>query len=123
VLAQLGVALLAVAIHLPNLPFGKAPQEDAGVFLYAAQVLLDGGLPYRDVWDHKPPLIYVLDALGLLLGAGSPVGVWALQALAHAVAAVIGLRVMSRAFGTSAAVFGTIAWLLGAPRASGHRRR
>ena len=65
-LAQLGVALLAVAIHLPNLPVGKAPQEDAGVFLYAAQVLLDGGLPYRDVWDHKPPLIYVLDTYKLI---------------------------------------------------------
>src|SRR5688500_10771262 len=49
VLATIAVALVAIAVHLPNLPAGKAPQEDAGVFLYAAQVLLDGGLPYRDV--------------------------------------------------------------------------
>ncbi len=110
------VALVAVAIHLPNLPAGKAPQEDAGVFLYAAQRLLDGGLPYRDVWDHKPPLIYLIDALGLVLGGGSPVGVWALQALAYVAAAVVGLRTMSRAFGTRAALFGTVAWLLAAPR-------
>lgn len=91
------VALVAIAIHLPNLPTGKAPQEDAGVFLYAAQVLLDGDLPYRDVWDHKPPLIYVLDALGLLLGGGSPLGVWALQALAYAAAAILGQRTLARA--------------------------
>ena len=110
------VTLVAIAIHLPNLPSGKTPQEDAGVFLYAAQRLLDGGLPYRDVWDHKPPLIYLLDALGLLVGGGSPLGVWALQTLAYVAAAVIGQRLMARAFGPRAALFGTIAWLLGAPR-------
>ena len=110
------VAVAAFAVHLPNFPLGKAPQEDAGVFMYAAQRLLDGGLPYRDVWDHKPPLIYVLDALGLLLGGGSPVGVWALQALAYIVAAAVGYRAFARAFGPAAAVFGTLAWLLAAPR-------
>jgi len=110
------VVVVAIAIHVPNFPIGKAPQEDAGVFMYAAQRLLDGGLPYRDVWDHKPPLIYVLDALGLLLSGGSPVGVWAVQALAHAVAAAIGYRLFARAFGTRAALFGTLAWLLAAPR-------
>src|SRR5688572_20605326 len=116
VLATIAVALVAIAVHLPNLPAGKAPQEDAGVFLYAAQVLLDGGLPYRDVWDHKPPLIYLIDALGLVLGGGSPLGVWALQAIAYAAAAAIGQRVMARAFGTPASLFGTVAWLLAAPR-------
>lgn len=110
------VALTAIAIHLPNFPAGKAPQEDAGVFMYAAQRILDGGLPYRDVWDHKPPLIYLIDALGLLLGGGSPVGVWALQAAAYATAAVIGYRAFARAFGSGPALFGTLAWLLAAPR-------
>ena len=110
------VALAAIAVHLPNFPIGKAPQEDAGLFLYAGQLLLQGGLPYRDVWDHKPPLIYVIDALGLLLGGGSPIGVWALQALAYVVAAVVGYRAFARAFGTRAALFGTLAWLFAAPR-------
>jgi len=116
VLATLAVALVAIAVQLPNLPSGKAPQEDAGVFMYAAQVLLDGGLPYRDVWDHKPPLIYLIDALGVVLGGGSPLGVWALQALAYAAAAVIGQRLLARAFGAPAALFGTVAWLLASPR-------
>ena len=110
------VVLVAIAIHLPNLPFGKAPQEDAGVFLYTAQRILDGGLPYRDVWDHKPPLIYLLDAVGLLLGGGSALGVWALQMLGHVAAAVVGFLVFARAFGPRAALFGTLAWLLAVPR-------
>lgn len=110
------VVLAAIAVHLPNFPVGKAPQEDAGLFMYAAQGILEGRLPYRDVWDHKPPLIYVLDALGLLLGGGSPIGVWALQTLAYVVAALVGFRAFARAFGRGPALFGTLAWLLAAPR-------
>ena len=41
--------------------------------------LLNGDVPYRDVWDHKPPLIYFIDALGLLLSPQSLLGVWLLQ--------------------------------------------
>ena len=109
------VMLVAILVHLPNFPAGTAPQEDAGVFLYAGQLILDGGLPYRDVWDHKPPLVYLLDALGLLLGGGSIVGVWALQVLGYVVASVIGHRSFARAYGPRAALFGTLAWMLAAP--------
>lgn len=110
------VALLALAVHVPNLPVGKSPQEDAGVFLYVAQTILDGGAPYRDVWDHKMPLVYYLDALGLLLGGGSSLGVWALQALGHVAAAVLGYRALASAFGPRAALFGSAVWVLAAPR-------
>lgn len=114
--ALLVVVCVAILVHLPNFPAGTAPQEDAGVFLYAGQRILDGGLPYRDVWDHKPPLIYLLDALGLLLGGGSIVGVWALQAFGYVIAAAVGYRTFARAYGPRPALFGTLAWLLAAPR-------
>ena len=52
------------------------PSRDSGVFLYVGWRLLKGDIPYRDVWDHKPPLIYFVDALGLLLSPQSLVGVW-----------------------------------------------
>ena len=41
--------------------------RDSSVFLYVARRIQDGGVPYRDVWDHKPPLIYLI---GLLAGWG-----------------------------------------------------
>ncbi len=70
-------ALIAL---FPNNPENMTlPSRDSGVFLYMGWRLLNGDVPYRDVWDHKPPLIYFIDALGLLLSPQSLLGVWLLQ--------------------------------------------
>jgi len=50
---------------------------DSSVFIYVAKVMIDGGMPYRDTFDHKGPLIYLIDALGLLLN--EHVGIWVLE--------------------------------------------
>jgi hypothetical protein len=55
------------------------PSRDSGVFLYVGWRLLKGDIPYRDVWDHKPPLIYLIDALGILASPQSLLGIWLLQ--------------------------------------------
>ncbi|HVW25194.1 MAG TPA: hypothetical protein VHC69_07460 [Polyangiaceae bacterium] len=57
---------LAVVLGLPSLlyPLGR----DQGLFYYAAREwLLRGQVLYRDVWDHKPPVIYFvyMTAIGL----------------------------------------------------------
>lgn len=108
------IALAVLAVAVPNLPTRRVPSEDAGVFFYIANTLLAGGLPYRDVWDHKPPAVYLIDALGL--AAGGALGVWVLQLAALAVAALLSYRVMAKAFGPAAALAGTLAWILAAPR-------
>lgn len=57
---------LALAFGLPSLlyPYGR----DQGLFFYAAREwLLRGQVLYRDVWDHKPPVIYFLHMLSLSL--------------------------------------------------------
>src|SRR5207247_1096516 len=80
---------------------GRDPAEDAGVFFYAAQRLLDGGAPYRDIWDHKPPGVYFVDAVGIALAGRT--GVWFVQ-IAYLVAAVLlGHRALRREFGGTAA--------------------
>lgn len=37
--------------------------RDVGVFAYIGERILEGEVPYRDIWDHKTPLIYFLNAL------------------------------------------------------------
>ena len=61
-----------------NNPFQIGRTEsDSSVFIYVAKVLLDGGMPYRDTFDHKGPLIYLIDALGLLLN--EQIGIWVIE--------------------------------------------
>lgn len=108
------LVLVAALVMVPNHPGGRAPAEDTGVFLYAAERLLEGGAPYRDIWDHKLPGVYFVDAVGLALGGR--VGVWFLQ-LAFLVAAVlIGYRLLRREFGDVPAFVGSLAWLVASPR-------
>jgi len=38
--------------------------------------VFERGYSLPDVWDHKPPLIYFVDALGLSLTPNSLWGVW-----------------------------------------------
>ncbi len=61
------LALLACALGLLEVvtPVGL----DQGILAYIGADILDGGVPYRDTWDHKPPGSHYLFALGLgLLG-------------------------------------------------------
>src|SRR5438132_10404929 len=106
--------LVSVAVLVPNHPAGRAPAEDTGVFFYAAQRLLEGGAPYRDIWDHKPPGVYFVDAVGLALGGR--VGVWVIQLAFLAAAVLAGYRALRREFGDVPAFVGSLAWLVASPR-------
>jgi hypothetical protein len=106
--------LIAVAVLVPNHPAGRVPTEDAGVFFYAAQRLIDGGAPYRDIWDHKPPGVYFVDALGLAIARET--GVWLVQIAFLVAAALLGYRALRREFGDAPALVGSLAWLVALPR-------
>lgn len=54
---------------------------DAGVFLHAGSRILEGGVPYLDVWDHKGPGIALFAALGLWLEPKSGLGALSLESL------------------------------------------
>src|SRR5512139_1241248 len=77
------MSMIGTVIALfPNNPGNVTlPSRDSGVFLYVAWRFLSGDIPYRDVWDHKPPLIYFVDALGLTLTPDSLWGVWLLESV------------------------------------------
>jgi len=63
---QIFIALLVFAILLPESPLYKLYLErDSGVFHYVGWLITQGKIPYRDVWDHKPPVIFFINALGL----------------------------------------------------------
>ena len=50
------------------IPYYNPLHGDKEVFRYVGQLMLRGGVPYRDVFDHKPPLIFVLYWASLFIG-------------------------------------------------------
>ena len=119
VLAVLGLGALVIKIYLAIHPTLLFPDRDSGFFMYAGRQILEGKIPYRDFWDHKGPVIYYLDALGLLLGRGSAAGVWALE-LAWAGSTVACLFVLLRKISsTLAAWVGCLVFLFGLEDALG----
>ncbi|HSN78111.1 MAG TPA: glycosyltransferase family 39 protein [Anaerolineae bacterium] len=109
---QVLLALSALVVLLPISPL-VLPQagRDSGVFLYVGWRILHGEIPYLHLWDHKPPLIFYLNALGLWLSGGSKWGVWLIELAALLLATTLGFKLIKRAFGTQAAVVSLALWL------------
>jgi hypothetical protein len=84
------------------------PSRDSGVFLYVGWRFLNGDIPYRDVWDHKPPLIYFVDALGITLTPDSLWGVWLLRFIFIFVTLFFVYKLLDKELGIYAALAGTV---------------
>src|ERR1700746_155622 len=59
--AALGIILLTVAIRLPSL-LHPLPIDDEAGYSVIANEIVDGGLPYVDAVDRKPPLLFGTEA-------------------------------------------------------------
>lgn len=70
--------IFVICMQSPMNPFRvELPGVDSGVFHYVASVMQKGGLPYRDAFDHKGPLLYFINYLGLCINYYS--GAWLLE--------------------------------------------
>ena len=68
------VSLLLSFIYCP--PF-DIYFDDKEIFKYSGFLIGKGEVPYKDFFDHKPPLIFFINYLGLLLGDW---GMWIIDA-------------------------------------------
>ncbi len=105
---------VATALFVPQIC--RVVDRDSGAFLYVGQQLLQGAVPYRDLWDHKGPVVYYLDALGLYISHGSLWGLWMLETLSVTLAAWFGYLALRQVLGVVPAVFGTSMWMISAIR-------
>lgn len=77
---EIVLAVIAVIICLmsPLHPFAKSlPRIDSSVFMYIGNQMLKGQVPYRDMFDHKGPLLYIINSLGMAWGNG--LGIWVIE--------------------------------------------
>ncbi len=94
---------LSVVALLPAAPFlNRTPNNDYSIFFYVGREMVKGEMLYLDVYDHKPPLIFIINAAGILLGGGQSSGgrwgVWAFELVSLAVAVVLAYRFLERYF-------------------------
>lgn len=101
----LGTTVAMFPLHPGNMTY---PSRDSGVFLYVGWRLLMGDVPYRDVWDHKPPLIYFVDALGIALTPNSLWGIWILQGFFIFATFLVLYKLLETVFNPYAAIGGSI---------------
>ncbi len=105
------VAGAAIVIY-PTTPIVRSlPGHDGGVFTYIGWRMTEGEIPYRDVWDHKPPVIFFIEALGRIISGGTLWGRNILQFIALCTGLLTGYFMMRRTFG-ELATFGGLALLL-----------
>lgn len=91
------VSILIFAAFFP-LRVNYYPSHDYSIFAYIGQQILRGKMPYTELWDHKPPVIFYLNALGLKLAGGSLSGIWFLEFIAFFIGNLIFFRVLKRHF-------------------------
>jgi len=103
------VLIVLLPISSLNMPFVR---RDSGVFLYSGWRILNGEVPYRDIWDNKPPVIFYINAAGLAISGGSRWGVWLMELISLSCAALIGFKLLKRIFGKLPALLSTCLWAL-----------
>lgn len=54
---------------------------DSQVYIFAGKQILKGKILYRDIFDHKGPVMYVFECLGLSLSGKNFTGLWITQLL------------------------------------------
>jgi 4-amino-4-deoxy-L-arabinose transferase-like glycosyltransferase len=75
------VGLLAIQAFAWRLPFlGTILTSDPAIRAYLSQEILAGSVPYRDIFNNKPPVIFYLGAFFSYLANDPSLGYWLMEA-------------------------------------------
>lgn len=68
---------------------------DAGLQMYGSFLISKGLFPYENLWNNKPPLIYILGSVGFLFRSNPFVGVRLLELFAFALNLMLLNKILS----------------------------
>jgi hypothetical protein len=101
-------SLLVLNIYINK----QIPIIDSAISQYVAKGMIDGKIPYKDIFDHKPPLIDVINFLGFTISSSAPWGIWLMEFISLTIAILISFYLLKNIFGVLPAIFGTLFWVL-----------
>jgi len=102
-LAAVLVAIALIRLRLLGVPF----ERDEGEYAYVGNLILNGGLPYRDAYNMKLPGVYGMYALIIAVFGSSPAGV-------HAGFALVSLATIALLYSAVRRLFTPMVGLTGA---------
>ena len=85
------VTITFVSTSSPLYPFN--PWDDVNVFFTMGRGIKHGLVPYKDIFDHKGPLLYFIYAIATLVSEKTFVGVWIIECIAASVYAVFSWKI------------------------------
>jgi hypothetical protein len=62
-----GISIIAIIIWLQYGIFKLHLEDDMGIYLYGAKELIDGNIPYVNLFEVKPPITFIVPAGGFLV--------------------------------------------------------
>lgn len=114
-LASIGMAMGVLALlswNVINRYDGDSMGIDPGIFAAIGFHMSEGKVPYRDAWDHKPPMVFLLNAIGFWID-GDWEGVRKLQRLFAVISAESIFLILLTVFGRiTPALVGSLAFLV-----------
>jgi Dolichyl-phosphate-mannose-protein mannosyltransferase len=113
VLLVLLIIVLSLIVLSQANPGLSLPDRDYGIFSYIGQQIVLGKLPYKDAWDHKPPAVFYVDALGLWAAHGLRWGIWAIEFICLAAAIWLSYLLIKKLWGVFPALCAIVIWIFG----------
>src|SRR6185312_6515334 len=89
------MAVISAALVPSRMLLQTGPQDDGPVFAYIGWAMKRGLMPYRDIWDHKGPLLYYLQYAGFSLSPNSTIGIGVLELIAFSIGFFLLYRVIA----------------------------
>lgn len=77
------IAITVVSACSPLYPYN--PWDDVNVFFVLGRGIIHGKVPYRDLFDHKGPLLHFIYAFAALISERSFIGVWIVECITASV--------------------------------------
>lgn len=86
------VTITVVSACSPLYPFN--PWDDVNVFFVLGRGIIHGMVPYRDLFDHKGPLLHFIYALAALVSERSFTGVWIVECIMASIYAAFSWKIV-----------------------------
>lgn len=86
------LTITVVSACSPLYPYN--PWDDVNVFFVLGRGIIHGKVPYRDLFDHKGPLLHFIYALAALVSERSFTGVWIVECILASVYSVFSWKIV-----------------------------